>query len=384
MELNLKKSNWRKVRFGDVVKKVTNRIDPNGYDSDIVIQGGHINKRDFHIREYENKKELGYLGPAFHMGFKKNQILYVSRNPHLMKVGYPQFDGICANTTYIMETKNNQTLRNDLVPFIMHSDTFIEQSVANVRGGVNPYVNWGDISCIEFLLPPIDQQKNLAKLLWAIDDLIESKIDLLSKLKIQCKAEEKKAFNKGLNSKLEEVILRTLSGGTPDTKKIHYYNDGEIPWVTSKALVGDRIGVGEKFVTHKAVSESAAKILSKGNILAGTRVGVGKFSINNVDISFSQDITGLEINKEAVDIEFLVHQLNSKVFQARIQPFVRGTTIKGITKDDLLALKIFLPDFEQQKIIRIKLQSIKNSIQNVIVNIELSKTLKKILINQIF
>ena len=25
MELNLKKSNWRKVRFGDVVKKVTNK-----------------------------------------------------------------------------------------------------------------------------------------------------------------------------------------------------------------------------------------------------------------------------------------------------------------------------------------------------------------------
>ena len=92
------------------------------------------------------------------MGFKKHQILYVSRNPHLMKVGYPHFDGICANTTFIMETKDESVLRNDLIPFIMHSDTFIEQSVANVRGGVNPYVNWSDLACIEFLLPPKDQQ----------------------------------------------------------------------------------------------------------------------------------------------------------------------------------------------------------------------------------
>ena len=158
MELNIDKSNWKKVLFGDVVQKVTNKIDPETYHSEIVIQGGHINKRDFHIREYENKFELGYLGPAFHMGFKKHQILYVSRNPHLMKVGYPHFDGICANTTFIMETKDESVLRNDLIPFIMHSDTFIEQSVANVRGGVNPYVNWSDLACIEFLLPPKDQQ----------------------------------------------------------------------------------------------------------------------------------------------------------------------------------------------------------------------------------
>ena len=184
MKFNLNKSSWKKVKFGDVVKKVTNKIDPHKYDSDIVIEGGHINKRDFHIREYKNKKELGYLGPAFHMGFKKNQILYVSRNPHLMKVGYPNFDGICANTTYIMETINDDILRNDLIPFIMHSDTFIEQSVAHVRGGVNPYVNWGDLACIEFSLPPKEEQAKLAKLLWAMDKLIECHLFNLNTQKI--------------------------------------------------------------------------------------------------------------------------------------------------------------------------------------------------------
>ena len=57
MKFNLNKSSWKKVKFGDVVKKVTNKIDPHKYDSDIVIEGGHINKRDFHIRKYEKKNE---------------------------------------------------------------------------------------------------------------------------------------------------------------------------------------------------------------------------------------------------------------------------------------------------------------------------------------
>ena len=99
-----------------------------------------------------------------------------------MKVGYPSFDGICANTTFVIETENESVLRNDLVPFIMHSDTFIEQSVSNVRGGVNPYVNWSDLACIEFLLPPKDQQAKLAKLLWAMDEVIEREIELQKSL----------------------------------------------------------------------------------------------------------------------------------------------------------------------------------------------------------
>ena len=36
MHLKLDKSKWQKVQFGDVVKKVNNKIDPNEYDSDIV------------------------------------------------------------------------------------------------------------------------------------------------------------------------------------------------------------------------------------------------------------------------------------------------------------------------------------------------------------
>ena len=102
MILKLNKTNWPRVKFGDLVEKINNRIDPKNHHAENVVEGGHIGKRDLHIRQYENKNKLGYLGPAFHMGFKAKQILYVSRNPHLMKVGYPDFDGICANTTFIL------------------------------------------------------------------------------------------------------------------------------------------------------------------------------------------------------------------------------------------------------------------------------------------
>jgi restriction endonuclease S subunit len=72
------------------------------------------------------------------------------------------------------------------------------------------------------------------------------------------------------------------------------------------------------------------------------------------------------------------------VLQSRIAPFLRGTTIKGITKDDLLALKIFKPEIEEQNRISDKIGLIKKSIKENKLRISDSKSLQKSLINQIF
>ena len=282
MELNIDKSNWKKVLFGDVVQKVTNKIDPETYHSEIVIQGGHINKRDFHIREYENKFELGYLGPAFHMGFKKHQILYVSRNPHLMKVGYPHFDGICANTTFIMETKDESVLRNDLIPFIMHSDTFIEQSVANVRGGVNPYVNWSDLACIEFLLPPKDQQDHLAQLLWAMDDVIEREKELQLRLLNLRECLHKEHFAEYRRSKFRigEFSSKVGSGVTPKGGSKVYLDSG-VRLIRSQNVLYGEFDFSDVGHISEAVDEkmSSSRVQNDDVLLNITGASIGRSSV---------------------------------------------------------------------------------------------------------
>lgn len=180
--MKLSKLSWKVTTFGDIAKQIKNIIKPSLYNSEIVIKGEHINKSDFHIRTFDNKSDLGYLGPAFHMGFKKGQILYVSRNPHLVKVGYPKFDGICANTTFILETKDELVFRNDLIPFVMLSDTFIRASISNGRGSVNPYVNWKDLASIEIYIPPKSLQPEISKLLWSANDVLESAKKINNKL----------------------------------------------------------------------------------------------------------------------------------------------------------------------------------------------------------
>jgi restriction endonuclease S subunit len=388
MVLNIDKSQWMKVQFGDVVQKVSNKIDPETYHSEIVIRGGHINKRDFHIREYENKIELGYLGPAFHMGFKKHQILYVSRNPHLMKVGYPHFDGICANTTFIMETKDESVLRNDLIPFIMHSDTFIEQSVANVRGGVNPYVNWSDLACIEFLLPPKDQQAQLAKLLWAMDEVIEREGLLCHRAQALLEAFRRK-MNQGdlelyTGDQLTDLITK---GASPKWQGFDYCDEGTL-FVTSENVLEDSIDLKEKKFLPLAFNHKQKRSqLNKGDILINiVGASIGRLAIFNEEVenaNINQAVCLFRVNSTVVP-EYIVNYLLEESNKNRLLNNQSATARPNLSLKNLSDFKFFLPTKSEQEKRMEDISKIKHSLNCSKLQMKKSQSLQKSIINQVF
>ena len=64
---------------------------------------------DLRIRRWGTIGE-GYLGPAFHMRFKPGHVLYGSRRTYLRKVAVADFEGITANTTFVIEPKDPKAL----------------------------------------------------------------------------------------------------------------------------------------------------------------------------------------------------------------------------------------------------------------------------------
>lgn len=383
-ELNLDRSDWQLVKLSDVAIQQKQTVDRENTILTRYVKGEHMNSEDIHLREWGELKDE-YLGPAFIRGFEEGDILYGSRRTYLRKVVIAPFDGITSNTTFVIKA-NEKKIDKRLLPFIMLSEGFSQHSIKNSKGSVNPYVNWKDLAGYEFLLPSLSNQKQLVSLLVNSDDSTQSTIEVESSLIKLLQSNEADFFrsDKKDEVKLGSLIEKLLSGGTPNTKNREFYNEGNIPWLTTKLLGNDYINLGEKHITEEAVTSSATKVLIKGNILAGTRVGVGKFSVNEVDIAFSQDITGLMIDKTKVNVDFLVYQLNSFVFQHKLKPFLQGTTIKGITKDDLLNLKVFLPEFERQKEITNQVFKIKTAIADLKSKKKAINILHKSLINQVF
>ena len=79
--IELDRSDWDLVTFGDVALKQNTSVDRDNTDLTRYIAGEHMGK-GLHLRE---RGELGedYLGPAFTRKFCEGDILYGSRRTYL-------------------------------------------------------------------------------------------------------------------------------------------------------------------------------------------------------------------------------------------------------------------------------------------------------------
>ena len=58
----------------------------------------------------------------------------------------------------------------EFLPFLMMSDRFMNRAVEISVGSLSPTINWTTLKLEEFALPPLDQQRRIAEILWAVDE----------------------------------------------------------------------------------------------------------------------------------------------------------------------------------------------------------------------
>ncbi|MBW0765443.1 restriction endonuclease subunit S [Mammaliicoccus fleurettii] len=148
--------------------------------------------------------------------------------------------------------------------------------------------------------------------------------------------------------KIGELSQKTISGGTPRTSKLEFWN-GDIPWIQSSDLSMNKLYIdcSNKSITEEAIDNSSAKIIPAKSIAIVTRVGVGKLAFVDFKYSTSQDFISLA--NLIFDTNFSIYSLYNKI--KIISKNLQGTSIKGITKNELLNTELLMPiDIaEQQK-----------------------------------
>lgn len=167
-----------KVRFGDIVKDVKNNVDRNNNPYEFYVAGDHMDSEDLTIRR-KGRFSTDDVGPAFIRIFRPGQVLYGSRRTYLKKVAVADFDGICANTTFVLESKDPTIFEQRLLPFLMLSDGFTNWSISQSKGSTNPYVLFSDLAAYEFELPSLAEQKVLAEKLWAAYEVKQSYLKMI-------------------------------------------------------------------------------------------------------------------------------------------------------------------------------------------------------------
>lgn len=250
-----------RVKFGDVVKDVKINIDRLNNPYEYYVAGDHMDSEDLTIHR-KGCFTTDDVGPAFIRVFKPGQILYGSRRTYLKKIAVADFEGVCANTTFVFETKDPHAFEQRLLPFIMLSKDFTTWSIAKSKGSTNPYVLFSDLADFEFELPPLEEQKVLVDKLWAAYRLKEAYKKLLVATDEMVKSQFIEMYYNTHNKQTLESVCPIMNKGiTPkyvESSSVLVINQACIHWD------GQRLG---NIKYHNEEIPVRKRILESGDVL---------------------------------------------------------------------------------------------------------------------
>ncbi len=159
---------WTRAKFGDVVKLNKARVaDPAAEGIERYLGIEHIKPEDLRIRSWG----LVADGTTFTNYFEPGQVLFVKRQAYQRKVAVADFAGVCSGDIYVLESKDPDVLLPELLPFLCQTESFFEHAVGTSAGSLSPRTNWTQLANYEFALPPLAEQRRIAEVLWAAEEL---------------------------------------------------------------------------------------------------------------------------------------------------------------------------------------------------------------------
>ena len=170
-------------------------------------------------------------------------------------------------------------------------------------------------------------------------------------------------------------------GGTPRKEDPEYW-DGSIPFLTGADLTDFRVGRqhARSFLTDAGLVSGHTAVCEAGTLLLATRTRVGLAGIATELMGASQDITCLYPN-EQIDSEFLCRTLLR--LAPELQRLSRGTTIQGITREDVCSVPVLIPPLSEQRAIADVLDSIDEVIERTEAVIAATETLRDALLHEL-
>ena len=378
-DITLDKTGWKKYRFDEVCRQVNEVTkDPTAEGLDHVIGLEHIEPNNLHITQWDTlEKET-----TFTRKFKKGQVLFGRRRAYQRKVAYAEFDGICSGDILVFEAIEDVMLP-ELLPFLIQSDGFFQKALETSAGSLSPRTKFKELADYEFLLPPKPEQKRLAALLWAADEMIEKE----KKISLQ------------LETQIPLLLINSLSNS----------NNPLIP-LSSLVYVNPvtKIDVScVSMVTMQDVSETGSVYTgTKGDPAIFKNKGLTPFKEN--DILFAKITPCMENGKGCIakglcnglglgstefhvlrpkidsDLYFCYYITMSKFFRREAERQMTGSAgQKRVQPEFFDFYKLPIPSIEERKIIGKQLYEIDLIISKMKERITLSQQIKQIIINNI-
>lgn len=325
MSLNLVKSTWKRVALGDVVRNVNVSVrDPESVGIERVIAMEHLDPGELKLQRWGAVED----GTTFTRRVRPGQTLFGKRRAYQRKVAFAEFDAICSADILTFEADETQML-SDFLPFLVQSNRFFDHALGTSAGSLSPRTNWRDLSRYEFDLPPLDEQKRIADLLWAIELAM---ITIVTTVKSAADARQT-----WLDSQITSLVDRE---SVPFSQV--WQNSPESGWsstpvdeptgrfVLSLAALGPEGYRPGKLKTVRDSPQATAVTLQRGDLLVSRantvdRVGLaGIYSEDRTDVSFPDTMMRISL-KAKIESRFALAVLSSSHGRAHMRRSAAGS-----------------------------------------------------------
>ena len=378
---NLDKSTWETFTFEEIASKVSETVDPNKTELEIYIGLEHIDAEDIHIRRKGTPDDVNGQKLKCYPG----DVIFGKRRAYQRKAAIVDFEGICSAHAFVLRA-NTEVIDPKLFPFFLHSDQFMHRMVDISVGGLSPTINWGDLKHQEFLLPPKDQQIQLAELLWAMDEVIEKEKQVLNSLDTNYECLVNKIYRDNPKIiKLKNIQLDYFKGISLDDKI-----DGDYLLAPSGAVFPGYLKIDSLKKVKVENDKLFDKIIIKNDILFNTG-GVGTlgrshfFNKENQKYFCDSFVLVIRIKDANFLSKFIYYLFQSNLIKNQIIQNTKGTTgITSISVDGIFNFKIPNKKIEYQEKFVKELDAIENMKFKIEVKLQSSQSLQKSLINQVF
>jgi type I restriction enzyme S subunit len=385
---NLDKSTWITYRFDQLAQKVSETVDPKTTDLEIYVGLEHLDRESIHLKRKGVPSDVSGGKLKCYPG----DVIFGKRRAYQRKAAIVDFEGICSAHAFVLRAIP-EVMNPMLFPFFLHSDLFMHCAVDISVGGLSPTINWGQLKEQEFLLPPKDQQAQLAKLLWAMDEVIENEKEVLEKLKLSYQVEIEKSVPRNTQEYwILGDVIKTRKGVT---YKSSDYSDKEngLPLLNLKSIERGGGFNTEGIKYYKGVCKESHFAKNDDLIIACTDITregkVVGFPLHpsvyqNKRMLFTMDLVAIEISDSNLLRDYLYYVLKAGWVHWILFAYSPGTTVLHLDLTGMKKIKFPKYSIEEQRTIVIKLRSFEESITNVETKIGSSSALQKSLINQVF
>lgn len=398
--LSIDKTGWTLVKFGDVVfEPKESTKDPIAEGIEHVVGLEHIESEDIHLRNSANLEEA----TTFTKRFSKGDVLFGRRRAYLKKAAQASFSGICSGDITVFRAKEN--LLPELLPFVVQNEKFFDYAIKHSAGGLSPRVKFKDLANYEFLHPPKDQQAQLAKLLWAMDEVIERERVVLEKLNNTYSTSINQFMIHGNYSgagelvktrcglldsridtiKLKDCLIEKPTYGANASSKP--FENGSLRYIRITDIDDEGNLIKEDKVTIDSIDYEQYILSDQDFLFARTGNTVGKtllFDSQMEDSVFAGYLIRFRVNEEILNPKFLFYFTKSLKYESFKRKMIKVGAQPNINSEEYQSMVLPFFSVDTQNALINKLDFLKSNIDVLKSKISSSKALEKSLINQVF